>query len=162
VAGCEGQGRLARPGLSLLGQASVWPPALTDQSHSPLPLLPPPMPPASCRRRRAALAHMHPLGLTDDWADKLQGESFSDEAAGITYEHYMQVLQLYCSSSELYCFPAPAWHTWHALLHVGRPMHGMHASHAVPLIITSPALCPALPAGCADHHRAAQPAGAAV
>ena len=57
---------------------------------------------------------MHPLGLTDDWADKLQGESFSDEAAGITYEHYMQVLQLYRSSSELYCFPAPAWHTPHA------------------------------------------------
>lgn len=38
------------------------------------------------------LASMHPLGLTDDWSDKLRGQSFSDEAAGITYEHYMQVV----------------------------------------------------------------------
>ncbi len=37
------------------------------------------------------LAHMHPLGLTDDWADKLKGQAFSDDGNGITYEHYMQV-----------------------------------------------------------------------
>jgi hypothetical protein len=37
------------------------------------------------------LQHMHPLGLTDDWADKLRGQVFIDESNGITYEHYMQV-----------------------------------------------------------------------
>ena len=42
-------------------------------------------------RRRAALAALHPLGLTDDWADKLRDQSFIDDAGGITYEHYMQV-----------------------------------------------------------------------
>lgn len=42
-------------------------------------------------RRRAALAHLHPLGLADDWADKLRGQVFTDESNGITYEHYMQV-----------------------------------------------------------------------
>lgn len=37
------------------------------------------------------LQHMHPLGLTDDWADKLKGQAFTDDSNGITYEHYMQV-----------------------------------------------------------------------
>ncbi len=37
------------------------------------------------------LQHMHPLGLTDDWADKLKGQAYTDDANGITYEHYMQV-----------------------------------------------------------------------
>ena len=44
---------------------------------------------------------MHPLGLTDDWADKLAGEAFSDDSAGITYEHYMQV------QYRTTCVPAP-------------------------------------------------------
>ncbi|KAI7844497.1 hypothetical protein COHA_001856 [Chlorella ohadii] len=43
-------------------------------------------------RRRAALKYMHPLGLTDDWSDKLKGRSFSHESNGITYEHYLQVV----------------------------------------------------------------------
>lgn len=34
---------------------------------------------------------MHPLGLTDDWSDKLKGRSFTHESNGITYEHYLQV-----------------------------------------------------------------------
>lgn len=38
------------------------------------------------------LASMHPLGLTDDWSDKLKGQLFDDEGTGITYEHYMQVV----------------------------------------------------------------------
>lgn len=50
-------------------------------------------------RRRAALAHMHPLGLTDDWADKLKGQSHVDDAGGITYEHYMQVWCAGCSEA---------------------------------------------------------------
>jgi hypothetical protein len=71
---------------------------------------------------------MHPLGLTDDWADKLQGESFADDAAGITYEHYMQVRGLYCSCTahrlSRIVFPAPEWYTRHApLLHSGIGMH---------------------------------------
>jgi len=42
-------------------------------------------------RRRRALAALHPLGLSDDWADKLRGRSFMSPSAGATYEHYAQV-----------------------------------------------------------------------
>ena len=34
---------------------------------------------------------MHPLGLTDDWADKLANERFFSPNAQATFEHYMQV-----------------------------------------------------------------------
>ena len=43
-------------------------------------------------RRRRALAQLHPLGLNDDWADKLRGRSFIAPSVGATYEHYMQVV----------------------------------------------------------------------
>ena len=43
-------------------------------------------------RRRRALGALHPLGLSDDWADKLRGRSFMSPSAGATYEHYMQVV----------------------------------------------------------------------
>jgi hypothetical protein len=42
-------------------------------------------------RRRRALAALHPLGLSDDWADKLRGRSFMSPSAGATYEHSAQV-----------------------------------------------------------------------
>ncbi len=42
-------------------------------------------------RRRAALAKLHPGGLTDDWADKLRGRAFASPSPGATYEHYSQV-----------------------------------------------------------------------
>jgi hypothetical protein len=38
-----------------------------------------------------ALARLHPLGLTDDWADKLAGESFTSPNQRVTHEHYSQV-----------------------------------------------------------------------
>ena len=37
------------------------------------------------------LAYMHPLGLADDWADKLKGQVFVGDNTGVTFEHYMQV-----------------------------------------------------------------------
>ena len=37
------------------------------------------------------LQHMHPLGLADDWADKLSNEQFFSANARATFEHYMQV-----------------------------------------------------------------------
>lgn len=37
-----------------------------------------------------SLQHMHPLGLTDDWADKLANEPFFSPNAMATFEHYMQ------------------------------------------------------------------------
>ena len=43
-------------------------------------------------RRRKALAALHPLGLADDWADKLRDQSFISPSSGATYEHYMQVV----------------------------------------------------------------------
>jgi len=43
-------------------------------------------------RRRRALSTLHPLGLVDDWADKLRGRSFVSPSSGATYEHYMQVV----------------------------------------------------------------------
>jgi thiol-disulfide isomerase/thioredoxin len=43
-------------------------------------------------RRRSALARLHPLGLTDDWADKLAGESFTSPNQRVTHEHYSQVV----------------------------------------------------------------------
>jgi thiol-disulfide isomerase/thioredoxin len=43
-------------------------------------------------RRRRALVDLHPLGLSDDWADKLRARSFMSPSAGATYEHYTQVV----------------------------------------------------------------------
>lgn len=43
-------------------------------------------------RWRKSLQHMHPLGLTDDWADKLANEPFFSPNAMATFEHYMQVV----------------------------------------------------------------------
>lgn len=43
-------------------------------------------------RRRASLAALHPLGLSEDWADKLREQGFSSSNNGATYEHYMQVV----------------------------------------------------------------------
>lgn len=37
------------------------------------------------------LEKLHPLGLRDDWADKMAGKSFSARNALTTFEHYMQV-----------------------------------------------------------------------
>jgi hypothetical protein len=34
---------------------------------------------------------MHPLGLTDDWADKLAHAAFFSPAPHTTFEHYSQV-----------------------------------------------------------------------
>ncbi len=45
-------------------------------------------------RRRAALAKLHPGGLTDDWADKLVGEAFTSANQKVTHEHYSQVCHL--------------------------------------------------------------------
>ncbi len=42
-------------------------------------------------RRRAALAKLHPGGLTDDWADKLVDQSFTSTNQKVTHEHYSQV-----------------------------------------------------------------------
>lgn len=46
---------------------------------------------------------MHPLGLTDDWSDKLKGRSFTHESNGITYEHYLQVGRRGCLQGLLSC-----------------------------------------------------------
>jgi len=43
-------------------------------------------------RRRRALAALHPMGLNDDWADKLHGKAFVTPYIGSTFEHYMQVV----------------------------------------------------------------------
>lgn len=43
-------------------------------------------------RRRRALVALHPLGLSDDWADKLKNAVFESPSSGATYEHYMQVV----------------------------------------------------------------------
>lgn len=43
-------------------------------------------------RRRQMLQALHPMGLTTDWMDKLQGRTFISPAQGSTYEHYMQVV----------------------------------------------------------------------
>jgi thiol-disulfide isomerase/thioredoxin len=43
-------------------------------------------------RRRKALETYHPLGLTDDWSDKLSGEDFYAINQKTTFEHYMQVV----------------------------------------------------------------------
>lgn len=37
------------------------------------------------------LQQLHPLGLNDDWADKLAGQEFIARNALTTFEHYMQV-----------------------------------------------------------------------
>jgi hypothetical protein len=44
------------------------------------------------RAARQALARLHPLGLTDDWADKLKGKSFKSDTQRVTHEHYMNVV----------------------------------------------------------------------
>jgi thiol-disulfide isomerase/thioredoxin len=43
-------------------------------------------------RRRAALARLHPMGLTDDWADKLSTQPFISANQRVTHEHYSQVV----------------------------------------------------------------------
>lgn len=43
-------------------------------------------------RRKRALVKYHPLGLTNDWSDKLAGQAFISENAGATYEHYLQTV----------------------------------------------------------------------
>ena len=55
-------------------------------------------------RRRAALAKLHPGGLTDDWADKLVGQAFTSANQKVTHEHYSQVPHLYLG---LHRCPAP-------------------------------------------------------
>ena len=42
-------------------------------------------------RRQAALAKLHPGGLTDDWADKLTEEGFTSSNQRVTHEHFSQV-----------------------------------------------------------------------
>jgi len=38
------------------------------------------------------------MGLTEDWADKMQGSNFYSKNQRTTFEHYMQVrLSCYCS-----------------------------------------------------------------
>jgi len=45
-----------------------------------------------------ALELYHPMGLTEDWADKMQGSNFYSKNQRTTFEHYMQVrLSCYCS-----------------------------------------------------------------
>lgn len=43
-------------------------------------------------RRHAALARLHPLGLTEDWSDKLAQQAFSSSNQKVTHEHYAQVV----------------------------------------------------------------------
>lgn len=43
-------------------------------------------------RRQRALEALHPLGLTDDWADKLRGTNYISTTGRATFEHYMQVV----------------------------------------------------------------------
>lgn len=38
-----------------------------------------------------ALELYHPMGLTEDWADKMQGQNFYSKNQRATFEHYMQV-----------------------------------------------------------------------
>ena len=44
------------------------------------------------------LVHLHPLGLTDDWADKMSGQFFLARNAKSTFEHYLQVNSLFIVS----------------------------------------------------------------
>ena len=48
--------------------------------------------PRTARRRAKSLATLHPLGLTDDWSDKLRGQEFVSDKRGATFEHYAQVV----------------------------------------------------------------------
>lgn len=43
-------------------------------------------------RRRKVLEQLHPLGLKDDWADKLAGQDFTARNALTTFEHYLQIV----------------------------------------------------------------------
>lgn len=43
-------------------------------------------------RKLYQLQKLHPLGLSGDWADKLQGQQFISEHTQDTHEHYMQVV----------------------------------------------------------------------
>lgn len=38
-----------------------------------------------------ALEQYHPMGLTEDWADKMAGQAFNSKNQRTTFEHYMQV-----------------------------------------------------------------------
>lgn len=60
---------------------------------TPNPRLDPPRPapcPTVCRRYKA-LNNLHPLGLTEDWSDKLRDQAYMSDARGATFEHYIQV-----------------------------------------------------------------------
>lgn len=57
-------------------------PALIHPGLRPAPLF--------CRRYKA-LNNLHPLGLTEDWSDKLRDQAYMSDARGATFEHYMQV-----------------------------------------------------------------------
>ena len=65
-----------------------------------------------------ALARLHPLGLTDDWADKLAGESFTSPNQRVTHEHYSQVRallrHLHAGKQLLHrhCASRLQWQTW--------------------------------------------------
>ncbi len=41
-----------------------------------------------------ALSRLHPLGLTEDWSDKLQGQVFTSVNQRVTHEHYSQAYPL--------------------------------------------------------------------
>lgn len=43
-------------------------------------------------RRRKALEQYHPMGLTEDWADKMANQAFNSKNQRTTFEHYMQVV----------------------------------------------------------------------
>lgn len=43
-------------------------------------------------RRHTALARLHPMGLSEDWHDKLATQVFSSTNQRVTYEHYAQVV----------------------------------------------------------------------
>ena len=50
----------------------------------------------SCNKKRnmtvaQALEQYHPMGLTEDWADKMAGQAFNSKNQRTTFEHYMQV-----------------------------------------------------------------------
>lgn len=53
-------------------------------------------------RRKLALQNMHPLGLREDWADKLATQEFFSRNARSTFEHYMQVSRLLLGGSSEY------------------------------------------------------------
>lgn len=53
-----------------------------------------------------ALSRLHPLGLTEDWSDKLQGQVFTSVNQRVTHEHYSQAYPP--PPSTPYALPRPA------------------------------------------------------